>query len=280
AGVASVCSESNTRHDMAADPFAQFKAAQREAWALFSPLATFTTPAAASLVGFAKIRDGESVLDVACGTGVVAVTAARRGAHVRGLDLSPALLEDARRNAGMIKTDIEFLEGDVEALPYADAGFDVVLSQFGHMFAPRPEIAVAEMLRVLKPGGRIAFSTWPPELVVGRLFALTAAYMPPPPGAAPPPAWGDPNIVRQRLGEMVRDLCFQRDEMSIPALSPQHYRASIELTGGPVIKLVQSLASQPERLAQFRAELDDLIGQYYTHNHVRQSYLMTRAVKR
>ncbi len=264
---------------MTTDPFAQFKAMQREAWALFTPLATFTTPAAASLVDFAEIRSGESVLDVACGTGVVAVTAARRGARVRGLDLSPALLEDARRNAAVIGADIEFLEGDVEALPYADASFDVVLSQFGHMFAPRPEIAIAEMLRVLKPGGRIAFSTWPPELMIGRMFVLTGTYLPPPPGVAPPPAWGDPNVVRQRLGEAVRDLRFQRDEMSIPALSPQHYRATIELTAGPVIKLVLTLENQPEKLAKYRAELEELISQFFMQNRVRQSYLMTRAVK-
>ncbi|MGH8507075.1 MAG: class I SAM-dependent methyltransferase [Stenotrophobium sp.] len=265
---------------MATDPFAQFKSVQREAWALFSPLAAFTTPAAASLVEFAEVSTGESVLDVACGTGVVAVTAARCGAHVRGLDLSPALLDDARRNAAVIGADIEFMEGDAEALPYADASFDVVLSQFGHMFAPRPEIATAEMLRVLKPGGRIAFSTWPPELVIGRMFALTSAYLPPPPGAAPPPAWGDTGVVRQRLGTAVRDLRFQRDEMSIPALSPQHFRASVELTLGPVIKLLQSLQGNPEKLAQYRAELDALINQFFTHNRVRQSYLMTQAIKR
>lgn len=265
---------------MAADPFAQFKAMQRESWALFSPLATFTTPASASLVDFAEVRAGEAVLDVACGTGVVAITAARRGARVRGLDLSPVLLDDARGNAAVINADIEFLEGDVEALPYADASFDVVLSQFGHMFAPRPEIAIAEMLRVLKPGGRIAFSTWPPELMIGRMFALTAAYLPPPPGVAPPPVWGDPNVVRQRLGNAVSDLRFQRDEMNVPSLSPQHYRTWMELTAGPLIKLVQTLEAQPEKLAKFRAEFEELVGQFFTQNRVRQSYLMTRAVKR
>lgn len=265
---------------MTTDPFVQFKAGQRESWALFSPLATFTTPAAASLVDFAEVSRGDEVLDVACGTGVVAITAGRRGAQVRGMDLSPVLLEDARRNAAVINAEIEFLEGDAEALPYADATFDIVLSQFGHMFAPRPEVAIAEMLRVLKPGGRIAFSTWPPELMIGRMFALTASYLPPPPGVAAPPAWGDVSIVRQRLGDAVNDIRFQRDEMTIPTLSPQHYRAWMELTAGPLIKLVQTLADQPERLAKFRAEFETLIYQFFIGNRVRQSYLMTRAVKR
>lgn len=262
------------------DPFASFKAMQREAWALFSPLATFTTTAAASLVDYAEPWPGATVLDVACGTGVVAVTAARRGARVQGLDLSPALLADARRNAEVIAADIEFTEGDVEAMPYEDASFDIVLSQFGHMFAPRPAVAIAEMLRVLKPGGRLAFSTWPPDLMIGRMFALTGAYLPGPAGAAPPPAWGDPSVVRQRLGDSVRDLQFQIDEMSIPALSPEHYRTSVELTAGPVIKLVQSLQDDPARLARFRAELDAIIGQFFVPNRVRQTFLMTRAFKR
>jgi ubiquinone/menaquinone biosynthesis C-methylase UbiE len=130
---------------------AKFKAVQRESWGLFAPLAQFTTPGAAMLVKFAGIKPDEAVLDVACGTGVVAVTAARAGARVKGLDLSPVLLEDARKNAAIIGAPIEFREGDVEALPYQDGEFDVVLSQFGHMFAPRPDVAVREMLR---PGRR------------------------------------------------------------------------------------------------------------------------------
>lgn len=262
------------------DPFAPFKAAQREAWALFAPLATSTTPPAARLVEFAGLHAGASVLDVACGTGVVAVTAARQGARVRGLDLSPVLLEDARRNAAMIDADIEFVEGDVEALPYPDASFDAVLSQFGHIFAPRPSLALAEMLRVLRPGGRIAFSTWPPELMVGRMFALTSRYLPPPPGAAAPQAWGDPSVVRERLGEAVQDVEFNVDEMRVPTLSPRHFRANMELTAGPVIKLLQTLQTDAPRLAQFRAEFDALIDQFFDHNRIRQTFLLTRAIKR
>lgn len=265
---------------MSDDPFVQFKAMQREAWALFSPLATFTTPPAASLVEYAGVQKGQELLDVACGTGVVAVTAAQRGARVRGLDLSPVLLEDARKNAEVVGAQIEFVEGDAEALPYADATFDVVLSQFGHMFAPRPEVVIREMLRVLKPGGRIAFSTWPPELFIGRMFALVARYLPPPPGVAPPPAWGDPSVVRERLGEAVSNIEFDRDDMFVPTLSPQHYRVYMEQTAGPVVKLVATLAGEPKRLAEFRKELEAIAATWFQNNRVRQSFLMTRAIKR
>ena len=195
------------------DPFAKFKAAQREAWAVFVPVEISTTIPASELVKFAQVKSGQKVLDVACGTGVVAVTAACRGAKACGLDLSPVLLERARHNARVADVDIEFIEGDAEALPYPDASFDVVLSQFGHIFAPRPAVALKEMLRVLKAGGRIAFSTWPPEHFTGRMFTFIAGYLPPaPPGAeapAPPALWGNPDIVRERLGALVTDVVFR-----------------------------------------------------------------------
>lgn len=265
---------------MTTDPYAPFKAAQREGWASFAPLAMFTTPPAAALVAYAGLRGGETLLDVACGTGVVAVTAARAGATVSGLDLSPVLLEDARRNAAVIGAAVEFREGDVEALPYADASFDVVVSQFGHMFAPRPGVAIAEMLRVLKPGGRIAFSTWPPELVIGACFDLVGRYLPPPPGAAAPSAWGDPTIVRARLGDAVREIEFACDEMVIPALSPRHYALNMEHTAAPVMKVVEKLGDQPQALAGFRAELEKLVTRFFAGNRIRQTFLMTRAFMR
>src|ERR1041385_8331011 len=196
---------------MSEDAIAKFKEAQRQGWKHFAPLEALKTPAAARLVKFANVRGGQSVLDVGCGTGVVAITAARIGGRVRGIDLTPELLERARQNARIADLEIDFQEGDAETLPFEDATFDVVLSQFGHMFAPRPEVALAEMLRVLKPAGRIAFSTWPPDQIVGKLFALLGRYLAPPPGVSPPPAWGDPAIVRERLGSAVRDVHFDRD---------------------------------------------------------------------
>lgn len=263
------------------DVFENFKAAQKAGWAYFAPLQAVTTIPAARLVRHACIRSGSRVLDVGCGTGVVAVTAAKAGARVTALDLTPELLDVARENARIAEVEIDWHEGDIEKLPFDDAAFDVVTSQFGHMFAPRPDVAVAEMLRVLKPGGTIAFSTWPPELFVGRMFALVGRYMPPPPpGIAPPPQWGDPNVIRERLGAAVRDLTFDRALMSVPALSLQHYRASIEQTAGPVRKLVESLSvADPQKLEAFRGELEAVATEYFDDNILRQDYLMTRATK-
>jgi len=175
-----------------ADPFVKFKAAQRESWSSFVPVEAWTTPPAAKLVKFAQVQPGQRVLDIGCGTGVVAISAARHGAKVSGLDLTPVLVERARKNAGVAGVDVEFIEGDAEAPPYPDNTFDLVLSQFGHMFAPRPAVVVREMLRVLKPGGRIAFSTWPPEHVIGQMFALVARNLPPPPADAEPYAAARP----------------------------------------------------------------------------------------
>jgi ubiquinone/menaquinone biosynthesis C-methylase UbiE len=170
-------------------------------------------------VNFALIASGQRALDVACGTGVVAVTAVRSGAKASGIDLSPVLIERARHNAAVAAVNVDFVEGDAEALPYPDASFDIVLSQFGHIFAPRPAIVLKQMLWVLKVGGRIAFSTWPREHFAGRMFTFIARYVPPPPGTeppVPPGLWGDPSTVRERLGASVKDLIFDRAARVIP----------------------------------------------------------------
>ena len=263
------------------DPFTEFKKRQREMWASFTPTAMFTTPVAAELVAFAGVRSGEKVLDVGTGTGVVALTAARAGGVVSGLDLTPDLLEQARENARIAGLPtIEWREGDAEQLPYQDASFDVVLSQFGHIFAPRPDVALAEMRRVLKPDGRVAFATWPPEHLTGRIFAFVSRHVPPPPpGAAPPPQWGNPTIVAERLAAAGFDApFFGRGIMRFPALSVPHYRLFMERSVGPIQKLVESLASDEARLSAVRTEFDDLVRPYYFHNVMLQDFLMTRAI--
>jgi len=267
---------------MNTDPMAEFKNKQRETWALgnFGDMAVFTTPVAGHLVRYAKVTSDHAVLDVGTGTGVVAITARRLGAKVTGLDLTPALLAQARESATLAgHDDIAWHEGDAEALPFADESFDVVLSQFGHMFAPRPELALSEMLRVLKPGGTLAFATWPGEQLIGRQFSLIAKYVAPPQGVASPIQWGDVATVRQRLGDSVHRLHSERGIMGIPALSPKHLRLFQEAKAGPFVRTVQALQHDPARLAAWRSEMDEVLGEYLHDNVVRHEYLLTRAIK-
>jgi len=267
---------------MNTDPIEQFKSKQRETWTMgnFGDMAVFTTPVAGHLARYAGVKGGQAVLDVGTGTGVVAITARRIGAKVTGLDLTPALLAQARESATLAgHDDIAWHEGDAEAMPFPDASFDVVLSQFGHMFAPRPEVALSEMLRVLKPGGIIAFATWPGEQLIGRQFSLIAKYIPPPQGVPSPVLWGDVATVRQRLGNSVKDLHFERGIMCIPALTPKHLRLFQEAKAGPFIRAAQALQSDPARLETFRNEMDEVLGEYLHDNVVRHEYLLTRAIK-
>lgn len=256
-----------------------YKNSQRETWGLFAPLDMMTTVTATALVKFSQLQPGNSVLDVGCGTGVVAITAARRGAIVSGLDLSPQLLEYADKNKILANVNVDFKQGDVEALPYPDESFDVVLSQFGHMFAPNAQLAIDEMLRVLKPGGIIAFSTWPPEHFVGRLFALVSKYNPPPLAIDSPSQWGAPDVVKNRLGNKVSEVTFDYDSMYFPALSLAHYRRTVEKTLGPVVTFVEQSQNDSEALKNFRAEVDKLAEQYFEDNQIHQCFLMTRALK-
>jgi hypothetical protein len=135
---------------------------------------------------------------------------------------------------------------------------------------------------VLKPGGTIAFSTWPPELMTGRMFQLLGKYSPPlPEGVSPPVQWGDPQLIRDRLGDAVRDITFARDAMFVQMLSVPHFRLFLETTLGPAIRLVAELEqSAPAKVAELRRELEALAATYFADNHVRQDYLLTRAVKR
>jgi SAM-dependent methyltransferase len=262
-----------------ADPFVELKAKQRDMWPSFVPNAVFTTPVAAHMVEFAEIKPGEAVLDVGTGTGVVAITAARAGASVTGLDLTPSLLDVARQNSSIAGLDaIQWVEGDVENLPFPDRHFDVVVSQFGHMFAPRPGVTLSEMRRVLKPGGRIAFATWPPEHFFGRLFGFVRKYSPPPPtGAAPSMQWGNPAIVTERLGSGFEPPFFARGVLQFPALSLPHFREFTERSLGPMQKLIETFANDQARLAALRAEFEEVARPYYVGNMIRQDYLLTRA---
>jgi SAM-dependent methyltransferase len=189
------------------------KARQKSTWESgdFGQVAKLITPVAEQFMARIELRAGMKVLDAACGTGNLAVIAARRGCVTSGLDIASNLVSQARQRARQESLDIEFREGDAEAMSYADASFDVVVSMFGVMFAPRPERVVKELLRVTKPGGLIALANWTPDGFIGKMFAVFARHLPPPPPALPSPLlWGDEAVVRGRFNGAIKELRLTR----------------------------------------------------------------------
>jgi len=172
----------------------------------FGQIARYSAPEAEIFVQRLPIASGMRVLDVACGTGNLAIPAARKGAHVTGIDIASNLLGQAKERAEAEGVRATFEEGDAEQLPYGDSEFDLVMSMFGAMFAPRPDRVASEMLRVCRTAGMIAMANWTPDGFAGKLFALTSRYIPPPQGVPPPALWGDGATVRQRFGDGVSSL--------------------------------------------------------------------------
>ncbi|MEE8607565.1 MAG: class I SAM-dependent methyltransferase [Nitrospiraceae bacterium] len=151
------------------------------------------------------IEAGSDVLDLACGSGQIALPAARAGARVTGVDIAPSSLEQGRERAAAEGFDIQFDEGDAEELPYADGSFDLVISLIGAMFAPRPDRVAAEMVRVCRPGGRIVMGNWTPEGFIGKMLKTVGQHVPPP-DMPSPLLWGDTDTVTERLSDGIADL--------------------------------------------------------------------------
>lgn len=172
----------------------------------FGEIAKAYAPGAVEFVESLNLQPGARVLDVACGTGNLALPAARLGAVVTGVDIAPNLIEQARENAKREGLTAQFDEGDAENLPYADASFDAVITMFGAMFAPRPDLVAAELKRVTKPGGIIAMANWTPTGFIGQMFKIVASRVPPPPNMPSPVLWGSKDVVQERLGEGTSDL--------------------------------------------------------------------------
>jgi ubiquinone/menaquinone biosynthesis C-methylase UbiE len=186
----------------AADTGSQLKQNLKNMWMAgdFGKIAEHSAKEAERFVARLNIVPGSKVLDVACGTGNLAIPAARVGAQVTGLDIAPNLLEQARERAAKEKLQVRFDEGDAEQLPYATEEFDVVMSMFGAMFAPDPDATAREMLRVCCSGGRIAMANWTPDGFVAKMFQVSAKHAPPPAGLASPLLWGNEEVVRERFG--------------------------------------------------------------------------------
>jgi ubiquinone/menaquinone biosynthesis C-methylase UbiE len=184
------------------------KSKLRATWtaADFHQIAKAYTQGAEQFVERLKLEPGTKVLDVACGSGNLSIPAARLGAEVTGLDLAPEMVQQARNNAKAEGLNAKFDEGDAEALQYKNDEFDVVMTMFGAMFAPRPDVTAPELLRVCKPGGKIAMANWTPGGFIGQMFKATAALVPPPPGMTSPVLWGVEDTVRERFGSAVSSL--------------------------------------------------------------------------
>jgi SAM-dependent methyltransferase len=186
--------------------FAELKQRMRAMWMAgdFGEIAKLNSHGGEDFIERLHLKPGTKVLDVACGTGNQSVPAARAGAQVIGLDIATNLLEQARKRTADENLKIEFVEGDAEKLPYEAARFDVVVSMFGAMFAPRPEVVASELLRVCRPGGLIAMGNWTPDGFVGQMFKITSRHAPPPPSVPAPSLWGDEKVVTERLGGKTR----------------------------------------------------------------------------
>ncbi len=213
----------------------------------------------------AGIADGERVLDIGCGSGNNAtVLAAKTGAKVTGLDLTPELLEAAREYAAEAGVEVEWVEGDAEQLPFEDESFDVVISTVGIMFAPNHQAAAREAARVLRPGGRLAIASWRPDGSVGRFFSTTAKHMPPPPeGFQPPPLWGTEDHVRGLFEGTGVELRFEDATVTFKFDSADEATEFYETRFGPVITAKQVLepegkweALREELRAQFADEIE------------------------
>jgi ubiquinone/menaquinone biosynthesis C-methylase UbiE len=214
------------------------------------------------LVQRVGIGRGERVLDVACGTGNAAIRAAQAGGRVVGLDLTPELFDAGRTLAAEAGVDVKWIEGDAEALPFDDEIFDVVLSTFGSMFAPRHEVTAHELARVLKPGGRLGLCNWTPEGAQGSLFRLMGTYAPPPPPFAEPPLlWGVEDHVRSVFDGTGVMLEFDRAVAEEVEPFADGY-AAVDFMAenfGPVMKMRPMLAAQGrwDSLRDTLAELYD-----------------------
>lgn len=229
------------------DPVAELKRRARAMWATgdYPAVALTIREVGDRIVRQVGIRPGEDVLDVACGTGNAAIPAAQAGGRVTGVDLTPALLQAARAAAVAAGVEVDWREGDAEALPFEDAHFDVVLSNFGCMFAPRHQVVAAEVARVLRPGGRLGVCAWTPEGTIGRFYALMSKHLPPPPAfASSPPRWGEPDHVRRLFGGSGIALRFDRALVDMRFDGVPEMLSFYETNFGPVIEARELLAPQ------------------------------------
>lgn len=239
--------------------------AERELW-----------PLGEQVVSRVGVQPGDKVLDVACGSGNAAIRAAQAGAHCIGLDLTPELFDAGRDAAAACGVEVEWVEGDAEALPFDDASFDVVVSVLGAMFAPRHRIAATELARVLRPGGRLAFLAWTPDSTIGSVFATLARYLPEPPAfASPPLLWGSEEHVWSLFSHADIDLEFERGSAHFPPFATAEEDLEYRLTRFGPLMAARAIATAAGRWPDLERELLDL-----HEGLISSDYLLTLGRKR
>jgi ubiquinone/menaquinone biosynthesis C-methylase UbiE len=236
---------------------------QKRMWSLgdYRELARQFEPTAVALVEACGIEPGMEVLEVAAGTGNLALAAARRGARVVASDLTPRMVELGRERSAAEGLDIEWREADAEDLPFDDGRFDVAASTFGAQFAPSPQVAASELFRVVRSGGMVGLANWTPQGFLGRQIEIASSYAPAPPAGIPSPLlWGEPEVVRERLEELAGSVELQRRMVPTRFDSKQAAREFQERYNGPLIALRNTLP--PERYAALMTQFDELVDQF------------------
>jgi SAM-dependent methyltransferase len=223
--------------------FEEVKERQARVWGLgeYDVLGRAFEPAATALCDACAVSAGQEVLDVGAGTGNFTLVCAREGASVVASDLSPGMIERGRARTEAEGFDVEWVEADVEALPFEDGRFDCVGSTFGAFIAPRPDVAAAEMFRVVRPGGTVGLTAWTPDGFFGSYQALSQRFLPPAEGAGRPQEWGDEGTARARLEGLASHVDVERGSVGLTADSPEGLVAMFEQSP-PCVAARQNLA--------------------------------------
>jgi SAM-dependent methyltransferase len=230
----------------------------------YGTFAKYMEPGALEILRSWQIQPGSSLLDVGCGAGQIAIPAARAGVYVTGVDIATNSLEQARARATAEGLAVQFDEGDAEALPYANASFDTVVSMVGAMFAPRPERVAAELVRVCRPGGRIIMVNWTAAGFVGHMFKAIAKHVPPPQGVPSAMLWGDEATVRERFKDGIKEVNLAKH--IYPSLTyPFGVPEAVEFfrqNYGPIQRAFAALG--PEKQEVLRQDLEEVFSNHNT----------------
>ncbi len=238
--------------------FTALKTRQMAAWGSgdYAVIGTTLQIVGENLAEACDLKTDERVLDVAAGNGNATLAAARRGCHVTSTDYVGSLLERGAERARAERLEVSFQTADVEALPFADASFDAVLSTFGVMFAPDHARSAAEMARVCRPGGRIGLANWTPDSLIGRMFKVLGRYVPPPAGVSPPSLWGTEAHLHTLFGDMAAAVEATPRVFTFRYRSAAHFIEVFRTWYGPVHKaFAAQTPEQAEALARDLAEL-------------------------